>query len=330
MKRVIHKWLGALAIVLLTGFVWAPTDLAAQRSIEDIVVTESPRAGLRFHSPAEFESLTSRLEEEGDPLLDELRAELGLKQFPTVEVWVLRKVGDYYRLQGLENRAPEWAAGLSLRNKATIILVNGVGSGGEMIDIDATFKHELAHVAMDVASAGRGVPRWFNEGYALMHAAEWTAERSTKLSQAAAGGALTPFSNLTDYFPAHHNSASLAYAQSYHFVRHLGEQFGDDVYGGILERVRSGKSFDDAFKAETGQSLKLAEARWKQELESSASGWAILSDEMVLFFGASLLFLVAWGVRRYRTRKRLAQMALEDADRAWDYDESQYPLPGER
>ncbi len=305
-------------------------DAHAQRTLDDIEVTESSAGKLRFHAPPEFDRLTSRLRDEGEEHLEDLVAELQLENVPVVEVWVLRKVADFYRLHGVENRAPEWAAGLSFRNQARIILVNGVGKGGEMIDVDATFKHELAHVAMDVASAGRGVPRWFNEGYALMHAAEWTAERSNKLSQAAAGGSITPFSNLTDYFPAHHNSASLAYAQSFHFVRYLSQRFGDDVYAGILERIRSGKSFDDAFKAESGESLKLAEARWKQQLESSSSAWAIFSDEMVLFFGASLLFLVAWGVRRHRTRKRLAQMALEDADAAWDYDESKYPLPGER
>lgn len=320
-----------LPILIFITLLGVALPVFGQRSLDDVVTTSSPASSLEFYHPEEFDGLIDRLAVDGETYLNDIQGELGLESLPVVDVWVLRRVADYYSLHGLENRAPKWAAGLSFSNQARIILVNGSGAAGERIDIDATFRHELAHVAMDVASGNRGVPRWFNEGFAIMHASEWTADRSTLLSQAAAGGSLTPFEQLERSFPAHHNSASLAYAQSFHFVRSMKTRYGEDVYSRILERIReNGTSFNDAFAAVTGESIRLSEARWKADLESSSSVFAIFYDEMVLFFGAALLFLVAWLMRRNRNAKRLAEMALEDEAQGWDYDASRYPLPGER
>lgn len=284
--------------------------------------------GLVYHYPDGADKAVERLVEVAPETVDILERDLGLQDLSGIQVWVLPEVDDYFELTGAPGRPPGWAVGLSLMDRSTIIVVNGAGPNGQLVDIVKTFQHELAHVAFDRARRGAAVPRWFNEGFAILHAEEWTAERSNTLTKAASLGGLKSFDDLTRTFPAHHNSASLAYDQSFHFVRWMGERHGDDVYADIFDRMASGKDFPGAIKSVTGRSLKLNEAIWRQELEDASSGWSILSDEMLQFFGASLLFVVAWWVTRRRRRRRLASME-DDVPPEWDYDDEQYPLPGE-
>ena len=320
----------ALTLILLVALA-APLVLPLASAAADVRPEEmtSRRAGdLVFHYPERFAPAVDALEASGPAELARLESELGLGEMADIDVWVLPEVDDFYELRGEPNRAPEWAIGLSLSDRSTIILVGGAHRG-EAVDLHKTFVHELAHVAMDRARGGYSVPRWFNEGFAIMHAEEWTPQRSDMLARSAAAGALSPLMELAHNFPGHHNSASLAYAQSFFVVRQMSHEFGDDIYARVLARVRDGQPFPQAFRAETNLSLAQVEAKWLQALKNNASGLSMLMDGMLVFFGASILFVVAYAVRRHRSAKKLASMDPDTPDDGWDYDTSRYPLPGD-
>lgn len=322
MKTRLSIW-----FVVLFVFFTEISGSFAQSSLRDVTRTPTADEALIFHYPSAYTKTTEGMRERAPTDLAKLRSSLGVEKFPPIQVWVLKGVDDYFRLHQIPNTAPEWAAGLSFSNKATIVVSNTPSPGKGVEDIDATFRHELAHVAVDLAAQGKAVPRWFHEGFAVMHASEWTADRSEMLSRSAAAGVLIPIGDLEHRFPEHHNSASLAYAQSFHFVRELSITHGQEVYALLFAHMRDGHTFHQAFRKVTGESVPVAEARWAQGLKNASSFWSLFMDGMFIFFGASLLFLVAWRVRRKRTALKLASMR---DNPAWDYDESQYPLPGER
>jgi hypothetical protein len=227
-------------------------------------------------------------------------------------------------LRGEKSRAPEWAAGLSLSDKGVIIIANGVAKGGAVHNVKQTLRHEMAHVAVDRAKDGKAFPRWFHEGFAVWFADEWTPERSEKLSRAASFDRIQKFSEIERGFPSHQHSASLAYDQSFHFVRSLGEDYGTDVYAKLFKAMDE-KNFDDAFVSATDHSLVYVETKWLAKLKKGQSPWSIVSDANILFFGASVLFVVAFLIRRRRNKSQLVQMSHQ---KGWDYDENRYPLPG--
>ena len=320
-RRALSAAILAMALALAMP---AAADIPAEQMTETAVEDGS----LRFHHLQQYDRGIEVLREQGPDVFHRIERSLAIEAFPTIDVWVLPRVADYFELQNVPNRAPEWAAGLSFSNKHTVI----VAAGGERppVEVMRTFAHELAHVGVDVGREGQFVPRWFNEGFATMMAQEWTPERSEKLSRAAAGGQLTPFHQLTDSFPAHHMSASLAYDQSFHFVRWMQSEYGDDLYARVFDRLRGGEAFRAALEAETGSPLGELEHRWKTQLESSTTFWSILSEENLIFFGAGVLFLIAYVVVRRRRRESLESMSSDsDSDAEWDYDESRYPLPGQ-
>lgn len=291
-------------------------------SLEEIVMKESLSA--KIYSPKNFKSLIPEIEEEVERSRTKLMNQLGLKEWKEVEVWVLPSVHDYFKLRNERSRAPEWAAGLSLSDRGVIIIANGVATGGEVYNVRQTLKHEMAHVAIDRAKKGKAFPRWFHEGFAVWFADEWTPERSERLSKAVAFDRVKKFEDIERNFPSHQQSASLSYDQSFHFVRFLGNDYGAGVYAKIFKALDE-KEFEGAFEEATQHSMVFVEAKWIAKLKKGQSAWSIFSDSSILFFGATLLFVVAFLIRRRRNKSQLVKMSHE---KGWDYDETRYPLPG--
>lgn len=293
---------------------------------QQIERAEMPEKGFDFHYLRRYRPAVDVLVEQAPPLLERAMGELGLAAMPAVEVWVLPQVSDYYELRGEPNRAPEWAVGLSLSGRSTIILAHGADRVPH--EVMLTFAHELAHVAVDHARGETPVPRWFHEGFAVYLAQEWTAERSEKLSQAAAGGRLANFDSLRVNFPSHQSQVSLAYDQSFHFVRWLRLEYGAQFWPQVMQELAGGATFDEALAHQSGQTLAQLEARWREALVSSTTLWSLLADETLIFFGVSVLFIVTYLSVWWRRRRRMAAMR-DDSGDDWHYDAARYPLPGE-
>jgi hypothetical protein len=348
LKKHLVSWLvlvGVWALALpATAQGPTPADPTSASSIptDQITTTRTDGGALVFHHLKRYQPAVAALDKESPALLRRMEAGLGLDEIPTIDVWVLPTVHDYFELNDKPVRAPKWAVGLSFSGEHEIIVAHGgQRAPGEVMN---TFAHELAHVAVDFArssgarSRGAGgphpVPRWFHEGFAVMMAQEWTPERSENLARAAASGTLTPFEELWNSFPSHHQSASLAYDQSFHFVRWLQNQFGDDLFARVMRQMDSSTEisksdrFEAALEDQTGTPFGQLEGRWRESLSESTTIWSILRDDLVIFFGAGVLFLITYLVVRRRRRRQFASMEDDEADE-WNYDTSRYPLPGD-
>ena len=148
-----------------------------------------------------------------------------------VEVAVEEDIADWFDRRGVPPRNPEWAAGLALLDQ-NVILVRTANPEWE-----STLRHELAHIAVALASGGARVPVWFHEGFAIATAEQWSLERAGTMIRAGLSGNIHPFEELRDRFPPTSSSADLAYAQSFHFVRYVQEA-GAHVFRDILADVR--------------------------------------------------------------------------------------------
>ncbi|MFW5966549.1 MAG: peptidase MA family metallohydrolase [Persicimonas sp.] len=322
LRRLVAMFV-CVSMLVLGGLYAAPAQ--AQIPRDQIETTQAEEAGMVFHHVRRYEPGVELMVDRAPELLGRVEAGLGLEEMPTIDVWVLPRVSDYFDYHQIEERPSDWAVGLSFSDQHEII----VAHGGERTSEQAmsTFAHELAHVAVDQARGGEPVPRWFNEGFAVMMAQQWDHERSERLAQAAAGDNLRSFDKLWDEFPAHQMSGALAYDQSFHFVRWLRAEYGEDLFARVNEQLGEDTSFREALESETGVGFDALEARWRESLTGSASFWSILRDDLTIFFGAALLFIVTYIVARRRRRRQLDAMP-DEPDSRWDYDEARYPLPG--
>lgn len=322
--RILRQWLVAmLASVVVTFAALSPAVAAVPG---DVIERPGADGAVTLHYPDRFEPVMDDFEDQAVVSLSKLRYRLGLDEIRDVDVWLVSRLDDYFEWNEVPGRAPEWAIGLSLVDRKTVLVRHGLGPDRQIVNIEQTFDHELAHVAIDVARQGNHVPRWFNEGFASWHAGEWTLERSEMVARAAASSTLIPLKKLDRTFPDHHQSTSLAYAQSHHFVNRMAEDYGEDVFGKILSRIRRGETFSVAFTMVTGDDFEAAELDWRTGLAANSSAISNLADGTIMFFGAGVLFLLAWAKRRRRSREKFER--LDDHVEGWDYDPMRYRLPG--
>ena len=224
-----------------------------------------------------------------------------------VEVAVEEDIADWFDRRGVPPRNPEWAAGLALLDQ-NVILVRTANPEWE-----STLRHELAHIAVALASGGARVPVWFHEGFAIATAEQWSLERAGTMIRAGLSGNIHPFEELRDRFPPTSSSADLAYAQSFHFVRYVRQEAGAHVFRDILADVREGATWDAAFLDHVGQPETVMASTWERYVTTRYK-WAPATLGGGGAWGlAAGLMMIGWRRSRRRSRARLAELRETEA-----------------
>jgi len=176
--------------------------------------------------------------------------------------------------------------------------------------LEEVLAHEVAHVLIHRASGGRRVPRWFDEGVAMLAARSWRLRDQTELALGLLSGPRVPLWKMDDLFRGDRRQVERGYALSGTLVQDLLERYGSAVPRIVLARLAHGDTFDEAMRGATGATLiDIGEAFY--ERQATLKLWIpILTSTAVLWFGISLLAIAA-GIRRRRRRVELEEEAAE-------------------
>jgi hypothetical protein len=214
----------------------------------------------------------------------------------------------------LAREAPAWVSGYtdgvtSEVGSVVVILAQRTSSypdGG----LEEVLAHEVAHVLIHRASGGRRVPRWFDEGVAMLAARSWRLRDQGELALGLLSGPRVPLWKLDDLFQGDRREVERGYALSGTLVQDLLERYGPAVPRIVLARLAHGDTFDEAMRGATGATLiDIGEAFY--ERQASLKRWIpILTSTAVLWFGISLLAIAA-GIRKRRRRVELEEEAGE-------------------
>ncbi len=291
--------------VLVMALVVSATLFAQDRSTPIPVVSQ----GVTFSvdAPSEMHRFAVQTAEVVSDCWPAMAARAGADGVAEISVSVERDISDWFERRDVPPRNPEWAAGLAIYSESAVIIRTANP------EWKSTLCHELAHMAVDMAAGGRSVPRWFNEGFAVMSAEQWSVERASTMIRAGLSGNFYSFDELTPGFPAAGSSAELAYAQSFHFVRFVETEFGTDVFVQTLAGVKNGLAWNAAFESVTGRTLSSIEEDWVEHV-STRYKWAPAvaggGGAWTLMAGLSLL---AWRRHKKRSAARLAALAVHEA-----------------
>ena len=220
---------------------------------------------------------------------------------------------DLETYQSVQPRAviPEWSVGVAFTHENLIVLYTPLagykkGTGYDMVQV---FHHELCHVMLGRALSNVSVPKWLNEGFAKLHAMEWSHTDTFRLTIAYFSGSLMPLEDLMFHWPRDERKARIAYLQSKVFVAYL-ERRGD--LKPIIAYMQKGKPADSAIGMATGYPLAVLEQRWLNYLKRSHTWLFVLFRSEVVWSGAALLFLAAYWRVRLRKKRKLRRMELEE------------------
>lgn len=210
--------------------------------------------------------------------------------------------------------APAWVSGYAYSTLGVVVLFPHRTPNYPDSSLEELLRHEVAHVLIDRAAGSRPLPRWFNEGLAMVAGGRWSLDDRSRLTFALLVGAEVPLAELNARFAGDSGEVRAAYAVSGAFIRDLLQRYGSDTAAEILELVAIGMTFHEAFARATGRRLRVAEASfWRRH--SFWYRWVpVLASSSTLWLGIAVLAVVA-GLKRRRRAAELEAMWLEEEER---------------
>jgi MYXO-CTERM domain-containing protein len=152
-----------------------------------------------------------------------------------------------------------WTAGFAIGNAGLIVLFPSRSPVYPHDTLEDVLRHEVAHVLVSRAAAGRPVPRWFHEGLAVAIERPWDFEDRSRLVWELAAGPRLTLHEIDALFDGGRSAQSRAYSLSAAVVRDLIREHGGAAPAGILRLVRDGEEFGTAVARVAGRPLGAVE-----------------------------------------------------------------------
>jgi hypothetical protein len=160
----------------------------------------------------------------------------GLKMPPTITARSYGSTGEFVRASG----AGAFNLGIAVAERIHLQPLQLLLRRG---DLGRVLRHELTHVAL-VAAARRGLPRWMNEGVAMVAASEKQPEKIR----------FTGLDRLESVLSRSrsHDTLRSAYGTAERLVSRLMASGGKEKLLGLLRSVGSGGDFEEGFRGIVG------------------------------------------------------------------------------
>jgi len=178
--------------------------------------------------------------------------------------------------------------------------------------LDDVLRHEVAHVLIWRASAGRPIPRWFNEGLATAAERKRGLRDQTQLFFLLVSGSRLSLTEINRLFEGGQTDQTQAYLLSAAIVQQLLQNYGETAGQKILERVGNGVSFDAAFRDVTGRSTSTADAEFWENQRVWTSWLPIVFSQNTLWAFITLLAILA--ILRQRRRNAAIRQRWDDEE----------------
>lgn len=237
----------------------------------------------------------------GQPVLSEVR------------VVVARTPGEMATLAPPNAPYPDYAAGVAYPEIGLVLLTVKPVHNNSQQDLAEVFRHELAHVALEDAVAGRAVPRWFNEGFAVVASGETSFVRMGTLVNATFSDRLLSLAQLERTFPANEDDAGVAYAEAADVVRFLIRRQELHRFRGLVSRLRDGETMDSALLNSYGEETATLESEWRDDVTRRYAFFPALGSGSVIWAGTLGLFALGWRKKRKKAQATLARWRKEEA-----------------
>jgi hypothetical protein len=250
---------------------------------------------------------------EADRVRRDLTDRLGQPVLKNVRVDIARTAGEMETLAPVGAPYPAYAEGVAYSGLGLVLLTLNPRHANPNYDLAQVFRHELAHVALHDAVGDRAVPRWFNEGFAVLASGETSFDRMWELYTATLSDRLIPLSEVERSFPSDESKVSIAYAQAVDVVRFLVRNQEAHRFRSLIQHLREGHDLDQATRHAYAIDLKTLEHEWREDVAKRYTFWPVLFSGTAVWAFALVLFGLAWRKRRKRARATLDRWARDEA-----------------
>jgi hypothetical protein len=203
--------------------------------------------------------------------------------------------------------------GIFIRDRDLIVLkAPRIQTAGA--DFSGILRHELIHLLVARNYNLANIPRWLNEGIAMLESDERRWDDHSVVAYTYLRGQLIPYDklNLSVAAQGHEGDLGRAYAQSLSMTQYLMDRLGSERFWAMLRSLDE-RTFPEALRAELGESPLQFWHAWHDSLWKFALVFALVSG-FSLFQLMALLVLVAYWRKRRRNRRLMRQWDEEEED----------------
>jgi hypothetical protein len=250
---------------------------------------------------------------EADRVRQELAERLGQPVLKNVRVDIARTSGEMETLAPAGAPYPTYAEGVAYSGLGLVLLTLNPRHANPNYDLKQVFRHELAHLALHDAVGERDVPRWFNEGFAVLASGESSFDRMVELWTATLADRLIPLSEVERTFPSDESKATIAYAQAVDVVRFLVRREEAHRFRSLVQSLRDGHDLDKATRHAYAVDLATLEHEWREDVAKRYTFFPVFFSGTAVWALVLGLFVLGWRKRRKRAKATLERWARDEA-----------------
>jgi len=262
-----------------------------------------------IEAPESLEPLAAHLKEIHPKILQRMMDLMGLEQ-PGPPIRLILAPNE----SPLAQDAPAWMSGYALGHASTIVLFTDRTLTYPNDSLNDVFLHEIGHILAHRAAGEQPLPRWFDEGLAMLAARTWDLEDRARLVWAMVSDTQVSLDELNTLFIKDDTSVRRAYVLAYAFTLDLLEHTQRDVPKQILAKVQQGMSFPEAFAQTTFMTLSQAEEQfWSRQ--TLWNRWIpVATSSGMVWLTITLLAFLAYTKQRRRSAAIKKQWQEDDWD----------------
>ncbi|NLT72903.1 MAG: hypothetical protein GXX94_01735 [Chloroflexi bacterium] len=148
-------------------------------------------------------------------------------------------------------------------------------------DLEATMAHELTHLVVGMATDNpyAGLPRWLDEGLAMVAEGELPRQNELALRRGISDDDLLSVRSMTSY-SGRADQVDLYYGECYSVVRFMIETYGREDLSALLDAFSVGALQDDALEGVYGFDVEELDALWRESLGLKRRESALAAPEL--------------------------------------------------
>jgi hypothetical protein len=304
----------------LAGLFLVFSVLSLAAAADDIEPVEREHFVYYFDSPRHIDYADSVLEEVRLELIQLLHDTLSYKP----AVYLLDDL-NYFR-EVIHGNFPDWGAAAAVP-MARLMALKSPDRYNLNKPLHELLKHEYAHLAVAHRVGIRSIPRWFDEGMAMLVSSEWGWSDNLAMSKAAIFGEFIPLREIENLNRFSDGKAQVAYSQSYLAVRYIQREYGDRGLLIFLDEIARGALISEALTTSTGATYREFEKEFNGYLSQRYNVASLFLDTM-WFWLALAMIVVIGAFLRYRKRRQYYKK-WEEAEKYqstdFDYGDPDHP-----
>ncbi len=288
---------------------WGMIFLGTFITVTPVPLLAAPPPQIILEAPDSLLPLATRLKSLHPQIFQDIMKLVGLdRSGPPLRIILAREDSP------LAQQAPPWAAGYALSPASTIVILAERITPYPFGSFEGVLTHEIAHILIHRAAGGHPLPRWFDEGLAMIAARRWDFEDRARLIWAMVSKTTISLEELNALFLQDSASANRAYVLAHAMTLDVIDHAPPDFLKQLLARVKLGLPFQEAFAQTSGKTLRAAE----EQFWSGHTFWnrwiPVITSSAMLWF--TITFLAFWAYSKQR--KRTAMIKRQWKDDEWD------------